>query len=235
MNHNVIAIDTSTNIISLCIAKYDDDSENTQIIAGTELPTQLQHDISLIEGFRNLCTSANITTHQCDAIILGVGPGSFTGLRVSFAFAKAYAFTQNIPIIGISMFECTQDDVDITCIFAPCTKTRYFYTIAQKNTDPLQPVCANVETIVAEISATIPLHSQIALLGAVEDEQINSAIHRISQNSTRLSISEALLSKGIKKLVSGDHLPIDATPNYMASPITDRQGVKKRPKFKDTR
>ena len=42
-------------------------------------------------------------------VIVGMGPGPFTGLRVGIAFARSYALARNIPVIGI----CSLDAIDI--------------------------------------------------------------------------------------------------------------------------
>ena len=36
-----------------------------------------------------------------DRVVVGMGPGPFTGLRVGIAFARAFAAARNIPVIGI--------------------------------------------------------------------------------------------------------------------------------------
>lgn len=48
---------------------------------------------------------ANISLNQLELIICGVGPGSFTGIRVSINFAKSLAFSLNIPLFPISSLE----------------------------------------------------------------------------------------------------------------------------------
>ena len=42
-------------------------------------------------------------------VIVGMGPGPFTGLRVGIAFARSYALARNIPVIGI----CSLDAIDV--------------------------------------------------------------------------------------------------------------------------
>ena len=46
---------------------------------------------------------------QPHQIIVGMGPGPFTGLRVGIAYAHAFAMARNIPVIGI----CSLDAIDI--------------------------------------------------------------------------------------------------------------------------
>lgn len=48
---------------------------------------------------------AGIVLNQLKLIICGVGPGSFTGIRVSVNFAKSLAFSLNIPLVPISSLE----------------------------------------------------------------------------------------------------------------------------------
>lgn len=42
-------------------------------------------------------------------VIVGMGPGPFTGLRVGIAFARTFAFARNLPLIGV----CSLDAIDI--------------------------------------------------------------------------------------------------------------------------
>ena len=44
-----------------------------------------------------------------DQVIVGMGPGPFTGLRVGIAFAQSFALAREIPVIGI----CSLDAIDI--------------------------------------------------------------------------------------------------------------------------
>lgn len=42
-------------------------------------------------------------------VVVGMGPGPFTGLRVGISFAHTFALARNIPVIGI----CSLDAIDI--------------------------------------------------------------------------------------------------------------------------
>lgn len=48
---------------------------------------------------------AEITLKDLDAISLGKGPGSYTGLRIGAASAKGFCFGLNIPLIAINSLE----------------------------------------------------------------------------------------------------------------------------------
>jgi tRNA threonylcarbamoyl adenosine modification protein YeaZ len=43
-----------------------------------------------------------------DRVVVGMGPGPFTGLRVGIAFARTFALAREIPVIGV----CSLDAID---------------------------------------------------------------------------------------------------------------------------
>ncbi|OJW50591.1 MAG: tRNA (adenosine(37)-N6)-threonylcarbamoyltransferase complex dimerization subunit type 1 TsaB [Alphaproteobacteria bacterium 41-28] len=50
--------------------------------------------------------------HTIDHLIVNVGPGSFTGIRVGLAFAKGFAMGLNLPLKGIDSFTATYVSLD---------------------------------------------------------------------------------------------------------------------------
>ena len=45
-----------------------------------------------------------------DQVIVGMGPGPFTGLRVGIVFAQSFALARQIPVIGICSLDAIQID-----------------------------------------------------------------------------------------------------------------------------
>jgi tRNA threonylcarbamoyl adenosine modification protein YeaZ len=92
----VLAIDTSTS--RSCVA----------IIDGTEV---------LYSGFRDGATAHGpslpalvqeaLAVSDVDEVVVGMGPGPFTGLRVGIAFAQSFALAREIPVRGV----CTLDAI----------------------------------------------------------------------------------------------------------------------------
>jgi len=54
----------------------------------------------------------SLTVSSFKNIILGIGPGSFTGLRIGATVAKALSFAKNIPIIGVSSLKAFDPSVN---------------------------------------------------------------------------------------------------------------------------
>jgi len=46
---------------------------------------------------------------EIDEVVIGMGPGTFTGLRVGITFGQAFAYAREIPWIGV----CSLDGIDI--------------------------------------------------------------------------------------------------------------------------
>lgn len=53
----------------------------------------------------NLLSSSGKTYQDLDAIAVGIGPGNFTGIRLSVSAARGLALGLNIPSIGVSLLE----------------------------------------------------------------------------------------------------------------------------------
>lgn len=96
---NLLAIDTSTKNLSLAVAK------NGKVVKfrNTKLVRPLSS--SIMPSIKGILDSAGIPLAKLDGFAVGLGPGSFTGLRVGLSTIKGLAFATNKPIIGISSLD----------------------------------------------------------------------------------------------------------------------------------
>ncbi len=53
-----------------------------------------------------------ITGRQVDEVVVGMGPGPFTGLRIGIAFARSFALACNIPVRGICSLDAIAAQVN---------------------------------------------------------------------------------------------------------------------------
>ncbi len=89
-----LAFDTSTDVLSLALSRAD------QVWAQT-LPGGAQASSGLIPAVMALLAQADLTLGELDAIVLGRGPGSFTGLRTACAVAQGLAFGAHVPVLPV--------------------------------------------------------------------------------------------------------------------------------------
>ena len=96
----ILSIDTSSNLCSVALL------ENNEIIEELVIDNDKTHSQNLMPLIQQLFLKTNIGLPQIDLIACNKGPGSFTGIRIGIATAKAIAEVANIPTIGISSLDC---------------------------------------------------------------------------------------------------------------------------------
>ncbi|MEA2105034.1 MAG: tRNA (adenosine(37)-N6)-threonylcarbamoyltransferase complex dimerization subunit type 1 TsaB [Candidatus Cloacimonadota bacterium] len=93
---NLLAFDTSTTYGTIAFA-----SEG-KIIAENVFSNQKTHSTKLLPAIKELLNDCDVSISKIDAIAVGIGPGSFTGLRIALSTAKGICYGQKIPLIPIS-------------------------------------------------------------------------------------------------------------------------------------
>ncbi|MCF3137731.1 tRNA (adenosine(37)-N6)-threonylcarbamoyltransferase complex dimerization subunit type 1 TsaB [Paenarthrobacter sp. AR 02] len=93
----ILAIDTSAVASAALIS--DDAMEGVVDSFATE--DTRSHAEVLAPGIEKLLAGADVTGADIDAIVTGVGPGPFTGLRSGIATARTLAFVWNKPLHGL--------------------------------------------------------------------------------------------------------------------------------------
>ena len=122
--------DTSSDLLKVSLIKDD------KIIFDKELHTKNDHSSYLVPTIDEAFKSNNIDFKELDEIIVGNGPGSFTGTRISIAVAKTYAFSFNIPVYMISSLEELIYDNDRYDFYVPIIeekKDNLYFSIFDKD------------------------------------------------------------------------------------------------------
>jgi tRNA threonylcarbamoyl adenosine modification protein YeaZ len=86
----VLAIDTSTSRTSVAII------ENGTVVYGGFRDGATAHGPSLPALVQEALAISDV-----DEVVVGMGPGPFTGLRVGLAFAQSFALAREIPVRGV--------------------------------------------------------------------------------------------------------------------------------------
>ena len=92
----VLAIDTSTS--RTCVAIIDGDT----VVYSGHRDGATAHGPSLPELVQEALTVTDV-----DEVVVGMGPGPFTGLRVGIAFAHTFALAREIQVRGV----CSLDGI----------------------------------------------------------------------------------------------------------------------------
>jgi tRNA threonylcarbamoyladenosine biosynthesis protein TsaB len=92
----VLGIDTATFTASAAVVESSDDGGGRVLAHGT-LDTSTRGD-DLLVLIDRVCREAAAAPRRLDAVAVGAGPGSFTGLRIGMATAKGIAFAAGCPL-----------------------------------------------------------------------------------------------------------------------------------------
>lgn len=93
---SILAIDTASSVSSVAVASEGKLQAEVTVEAGrTHSETLLSH----IEGALSF---AGVERSALRGVAVSIGPGSFTGLRIGLATAKAIAYGLGIPLVGVS-------------------------------------------------------------------------------------------------------------------------------------
>ena len=95
----LLAIDTSNRTLSVALL-----TEKGTIFSKKKQMERGQGE-ALIPLIQELLTESKQKVENLNAIAVAVGPGSFTGVRIGLACAKAFGLALNIPVWGVTNLE----------------------------------------------------------------------------------------------------------------------------------
>lgn len=95
----VLAFDTSQNSCSAAI------SHKGILLANDFKPMQRGHAESLLPMIEGVRSEADISYEELDLIAVTLGPGTFTGVRVGLAAARALSLALDVSLLGVSTLE----------------------------------------------------------------------------------------------------------------------------------
>lgn len=94
-----LAIDTATETLSIAIGS------DTAVFAQASVEAGRSHLELLLPEIHRLLKAASMELADIDGICVGVGPGTFSGLRVGVATARALSQGLKIPLAGSSSLQ----------------------------------------------------------------------------------------------------------------------------------
>jgi tRNA threonylcarbamoyladenosine biosynthesis protein TsaB len=116
---NVLALDTSTEVLALCAARIGGSAPAASVPAGPApaasrgvdewaslcLRRGLQHSPALLPLAEQLLARVGLGPAGLELLVCSLGPGSFTGIRIGLATALGISQGRGIPVVGVSTLE----------------------------------------------------------------------------------------------------------------------------------
>jgi tRNA threonylcarbamoyladenosine biosynthesis protein TsaB len=159
----ILLLEAATDSCSVAIA------DGTKLIAQKYSAIPKAHDTLLAQITEQILKENNISAQELTAVAISKGPGSYMGLRIAVALAKAIAYSANIKLISVST---------LTAI-AECARQNYPNEFAY--------VVPMIDAGRMEVYTTI-YNSQVESQGEVEAKILDSSSYRELLNSTTKDI-----------------------------------------------
>ncbi|RED85079.1 MULTISPECIES: tRNA (adenosine(37)-N6)-threonylcarbamoyltransferase complex dimerization subunit type 1 TsaB [Cohnella] len=198
----VLAFDTSTAAFSAAIVR---DGSRVDSVASF---AERNHSVRILSEIKELLSRNGMTGADIDAIVVGQGPGSYTGVRIAVTAAKTLAWTWRKPLLGVSTLEALAlgawrklreenedmaDDLDVWIVPILDARRGQVYTsrYATDHSGGWRTIDADAIRLIVEWAEEIEDEgtedSQVAAIWFVgETEPHQAAIEAAEQSGTRL-------------------------------------------------
>lgn len=107
----LLGFDTSTNATAVCVLR-DDGAAFEHAPAPARLLERPAHAAELMPAVARAMEEAGVVWDDLEAIAVGVGPGTFTGLRIGISTARALAHAREIALRPVSSLAALAEPLD---------------------------------------------------------------------------------------------------------------------------
>ncbi len=134
----LLALETSTRHFSIALA------EDAQILAERTLVLDGVLSTSIIPSIEQILKENRTTIKKIDGFAVGLGPGSFTSLRVGLSTVKALAYATGKPLVGVPSLDAVAWGVrghlsDEICVISDARRQLLYSRIYKKSRAGLSP------------------------------------------------------------------------------------------------
>jgi tRNA threonylcarbamoyl adenosine modification protein YeaZ len=119
----ILAIDTATPAVTAGVVRLD----GIQVLADRVTVNARAHAEQLTPNVLGALADAGLTVNDLNAVVVGCGPGPFTGLRVGMATAAAYGHALGIPVHGVCSLDAIGVDTDGDALVVTDARRREVY------------------------------------------------------------------------------------------------------------
>ena len=127
----VLGIDTSTRTTAIGLIEDD------EVLAEYNLRGLVSHSESVTDMIEEILKKFEFSLDDIDLIAVGIGPGSFTGLRIGITIAKVLAFSLDKNLIGVSSLVANgMSDYGKVAAIVDARRGNVYGTIIDNDKDP---------------------------------------------------------------------------------------------------
>ena len=214
----VLAVDTATDWIVVGLAH----SDGTHLKGGALRAGRMQGE-RLLQSVEGHLASVGSSRSEIRGVVVGTGPGTFTGLRIGIATAKGIAHGLGVPIVGVSTADVLRE-----AIFHDWTVPGFDpHSVPTERPDvalllpagPQDRLLVHAETMAILPPGAEPDLPADTLLIAVDLAGRAPEEATVRGESAIRGFAETLLTLGLRRLASGDTDDLaELVPQYVTLP-----------------
>ena len=162
----ILGIDTSTPIGSIALIDGDN------LVAEHTLNIVQAHSSRLMPAIDSVLKWGNITVEALDGCAVGIGPGSFTGIRIGVATIKSVCYALDKPIVGVSTLEAIaynlQSTNGIICPLLDARRNEIYGTVFHGGTEwqrLSEDLCLPIDAFLDRLDTDVPSNGIINFVG----------------------------------------------------------------------
>lgn len=127
----ILAIDSATSVLRIGLLLPSGE------VHSAENRDRFRHAEFIFKLIDKVLEKTGTEKSQINCIAVSTGPGSFTGLRVGLASAKALALSLRLPLLGVSTFSGIAERVNkqfgLTNVLIPSRRDEFYHAIIDSN------------------------------------------------------------------------------------------------------
>lgn len=210
----ILAIDTSTPQVTAGVVERH----------GAQLETLAQrahldaraHNEILVPLIQDCLVEAGITGADLDAVVVGCGPGPFTGLRVGMATAASFADALGIACEGICSLDALASAEGYSLVVTDARRREVYYAAYLDGRRIFGPAVGPADAVLATVAAEIADFEPVTVRGSAR----HAALIDASRAQEVLPTAAAMVSVAQRLPVVPLYLrrPDAAVPKAMRAP-----------------
>ena len=103
-----LAVTTSTSVVGVAIGDVQPSGSSAPLVSepiAEHLTTDRRHAEVITPLIADVAGRAGVALADLELLVVDIGPGRFTGLRVGLATVKSLAFALSLPVVGLTSLE----------------------------------------------------------------------------------------------------------------------------------
>ena len=146
-----LALDTSTPVASVAVERAG------HLLAESLLPVRAAHSATVLPEIDRMLKACDLEPSDVEALVVGAGPGSFTGVRIAASFAKGICHARGVQLYAYSSLAAVAAGIGVTgrvCSMFDARRGQVYaagYGVGEGLTEVFAPEAVAVEELVRRL------------------------------------------------------------------------------------